>query len=127
MTVPTSQSPAGALKIKEMPTVDRPRERLRSLGAQALSTTELIATVLGSGGKGASALSCAQLVLEQAGGSLGRLGSMPLAALTRVRGVGRARATAVHAALELGRRMAGEAREAAFLAREALESKSTPP
>ena len=48
MTVPTSQSPAGALKIKEMPTVDRPRERLRSLGAQALSTTELIATVLGS-------------------------------------------------------------------------------
>ncbi len=112
MTVPTSQPPAAALKIKEMPNVDRPRERLRSLGAQALSTTELIATVLGSGGKGASVLACAQLVLDQAGGSLGRLGSMPLAALTRVRGVGRARATAVHAALELGLRMAGEARQA---------------
>jgi len=85
---------------------------LRSLGAQALSTTELIATILGSGGTGASALQCAQAVLESAGGSLGRLAAMPLAALTRVNGVGQARATAVHAALELGRRLALEAREA---------------
>jgi len=112
VTMPTSQVPAASLKIKEMPSWERPRERLRSLGAQALSTTELIATVLGSGGKGSSALSCAQFMLEQAGGSLGRLGSLPLASLTRIRGVGRARATAVHAALELGRRMAGEARDA---------------
>jgi len=112
VTVPTSQPTVAALKIKEMPSVERPRERLRSLGAHALSTTELIATVLGSGGKGVSSLACAQLVLGQAGGSLGRLGALPLATLTRVRGVGRARATAIHAALELGRRMAGEAREA---------------
>jgi len=85
---------------------------MRSLGAQALSTTELIATILGSGGTGASALQCAQAVLEASGGSLGRLAAMPLAALTRVNGVGQARATAVHAALELGRRLALEAREA---------------
>ena len=65
MTIPTSQVLVASLKIKEMPSRERPRERLRSLGAQALSTTELIATVLGSGGKGSSALSCAQLVLEQ--------------------------------------------------------------
>lgn len=112
MTVPTGLLPAAALKIKEMPSMDRPRERLRRLGAQALSTTELVATLLGSGGKGSSALECAQLLLAQAGGSLGRLGSMPVASLTRVRGVGSARATAVHAALELGRRMAGETRDA---------------
>lgn len=85
---------------------------MRSLGAQALSTTELIATILGSGGTGGSALQCAQSVLEASGGSLGRLAAMPLAALTRVNGVGQARATAVHAALELGRRLALEAREA---------------
>ena len=48
-------------------------------------------------------------VLEQSGGSLGRLAGMPMAALTRVRGVGRARATAIHAALELGRRLQAEA------------------
>jgi DNA repair protein RadC len=85
---------------------------MRSLGAQALSTSELLATILGSGGTGGSALHCAQLVLEYAGGSLGRLAASPLASLTRLHGVGQARATAVHAALELGRRLALEAREA---------------
>jgi DNA repair protein RadC len=98
--------------IREMPHTERPRERMRSVGAQALSTTELIATILGSGGTGGSAIACARLILDLGDGSLGRLAGMPLAALTRVRGVGSARATAVHAALELGRRMAGEAREA---------------
>jgi DNA repair protein RadC len=108
----TSQSAQPGLKIKELPSSERPRERMRSLGAQALSTTELLATLLGSGNRGASALGLAQLVFERCGGSLGRLAGMPLAALMRVRGVGEARATAVQAALELGRRMAGEAREA---------------
>jgi DNA repair protein RadC len=98
--------------IREMPHTERPRERMRAVGAQALSTTELIATILGSGGTGGSAIACATLILDLGDGSLGRLAGMPLAALTRVRGVGSARATAVHAALELGRRMAGEAREA---------------
>jgi DNA repair protein RadC len=112
MSVSTSQPSGARLKIKEMPATERPRERMRLLGAQALSTTELLATLLGSGNQGASALTCAQVIFEQSGGSLGRMASMPLATLTRVRGVGRARAAAVHAALELGRRMAGEAREA---------------
>ena len=100
------------LRIRELPQTERPRERMRAVGAQALSTTELIATIIGSGGSGGSAIVCARLILDLGDGSLGRLAGMPLAALTRVRGVGTARATAVHAALELGRRMAGEAREA---------------
>lgn len=108
----TSQSSRPALTIRELPHTERPRERMRSLGAQALSTTELIATIFGTGGTGGSALQCAQAVLESAGGSLGRLAATPLAALTRVNGIGQARATAVHAALELGRRLALEAREA---------------
>ncbi len=112
MSIPTSPSGRPALTIREMPHSERPRERLRSLGAQALSTTELIATILGSGGTRGSAIQCAQLVLAHAGGSLGRLATMPLAALTRVQGVGQARATAVHAALELGRRLSLEARDA---------------
>jgi DNA repair protein RadC len=81
------------------------------LGAQALSSTELLATVLGAGGRGGSALQCAQRVLDQSGGSLGRLAAMPLAGLARVHGIGPARATAVQAALELGRRLLLEARE----------------
>ncbi len=108
----TSQSPQRALTIREMPHTERPRERLRALGAQALSTTELVAVIIGSGGTGTSALLCAQTVLESVGGSLGRLAAMPVASLTSIRGVGDARATAIHAALELGRRLSSEARDA---------------
>ncbi len=111
MTCVTSQSAQPRRKIKELPHTERPRERLRALGAQALSTPELLATLFGSGSRDHSALVCAQLVYERCGGSLGRLATMPLGSLTQVPGVGGARATAVQAALELGRRMAGEARE----------------
>ena len=112
MITPTSQPSRSTLTIRELPHTERPRERLRSLGAQALSTSELIATILGTGGTGGSALQCAHAVLHHAGGSLGRLAATPIASLTRVHGVGQARAAAVHAALELGRRLALEAREA---------------
>lgn len=112
MSVSRSRPPDAPLSIRELPHTERPRERLRSLGAQALNTTELIAIIFGTGGAGRSALGCARYVLDLSGGSLGRLATMPLAALTKVRGVGTARASAVHAALELGRRMALEARDA---------------
>ncbi len=112
MTFATSQQDQPRRTIKELPHTERPRERLRALGAHALSTPELLATLLGTGSQGHSALACAHLVYERCGGSLGRLASMPVASLTRVPGVGQARASAVQAALELGRRMAGEAREA---------------
>lgn len=112
MTVPVSRPAVSGRSIRELPSTERPRERMRALGAGALSTTELVAVLLGSGASGQSALHCAQAVLESTAGSLGRLAGTPLAALTRVRGVGGARAAAVHAALELGRRMAAEAREA---------------
>ncbi len=111
---PPAAGPGGArpLSIRELPVVERPRERLRSLGAQALSTSELVALLLGTGGAAGSALECARLVLASADGSLGRLAAAPVAALMRVPGVGFARAVAVHAALELGRRMTSEMREA---------------
>ncbi len=99
------------LSIRELPSVERPRERLRSLGPQALSTTELIALLIGSGGASGSALECAHAVMASAGGSLLRLAVSPLGALTHVPGVGAARAVALHAALELGRRMTLETRE----------------
>ena len=100
------------LSIRELPRGERPRERLRELGAQALSTAELVAIVLGSGaGRGRSALSVGHEVLAASGGSLRRLAAQPVAALTALAGVGTARAVAVHAALELGRRLAGEGRD----------------
>jgi DNA repair protein RadC len=50
-------------------------------------------------------------VLASAGGSLRRVAAEPVAALTALRGVGEARAVLIHAALELGRRLAGETRD----------------
>jgi DNA repair protein RadC len=94
-----------------MPRSERPRERLKDLGASSLSAAELLAIVVGSGGAGASALALGQEILGQAQGSLRRIAAQPVAALTSVQGVGTARAVAIHAALELGRRMAAEARE----------------
>lgn len=95
--------------VLDLPPSDRPRERLRALGSHALTTSELLALLLGTGVGGRSAVSAAEAVLHRAGGSLRRLGQLPVATLTGVPGLGEVRALAVHAALELGRRMAVEA------------------
>src|ERR1051325_10991316 len=99
------------LTIREFPRSDRPRERLIDLGAQALSTAELLALLMGTGSKERSALHVGQGILSSAGGSLRRIARDPVAALVSVPGVGMARAVSVHAALELGRRLAGEERQ----------------
>ena len=97
--------------IMELPSTERPRERLKSHGARALSSSELLAILLGTGSEKHSALKLGHEVLALAHGSLRRLSAQPVAALTTIEGVGNARAVAIHAALELGRRMAAEERE----------------
>src|SRR3954469_24296928 len=94
------QDPARALTIREMPRSDRPRERLIDLGASALSSAELLALLLGSGGSGRSALQLGQSVLAEAGGALRWIARQPVAALTTISGVGMARAVTIHASLE---------------------------
>lgn len=106
-----SQAGGKTLSIRELPRSERPRERLKALGAQALGAAELLALVLGGGHGGRSAIGVGQEMLAEAGGSLRRIAARPVAALTALAGVGTARAVAIHAALELGRRMAAEARE----------------
>ena len=103
-------SPA-ILLIRELPPSERPRERLVSLGAGALSSAELLAVLLGSGTASGSALQVGHALLASAGGSLRRIAMQPVASLTTTAGVGPARAVTVHAALELGRRLAAEVRE----------------
>lgn len=95
-------------RIKEWPIPERPRERLRDVGASALSVRELIAILIGSGTRGRSAVAVAGELLASAGGSLRRLSAASPAELARIRGVGVAVAARVAAALELGRRLARE-------------------
>ena len=94
-----------------MPLGDRPRERLRRLGPEALSSPELLALLLGTGGAGRSSLEVAHEILQRADGSWRRLALQPVAQLAQVSGVGVARATAIVAAIELGRRLATEGRD----------------
>lgn len=100
-----------ALSIRELPAGERPRERLAQHGASKLSAIELLAIVLGTGSGRQSAIALAHEVFGQSGGSLRRIASEPVATLTTVPGIGRARAVVIHAALELGRRMATETRQ----------------
>jgi DNA repair protein RadC len=82
---------------------DRPREKLQRLGASALGDNELVAIVLGHGQPRASALDLANAVLVAVDGVEGLSRARP-DDLTRIAGIGPARAAQVLAAVELGRR-----------------------
>ena len=82
---------------------DRPREKLTRRGANALGDNELVAIVLGEGRPRASALDLANSVLAAVGGVAG-LARAASDDLTRIGGIGPARAAQILAAVELGRR-----------------------
>ncbi|HSY40384.1 MAG TPA: UPF0758 domain-containing protein, partial [Polyangia bacterium] len=81
----------------------RPRERLAARGAEQLTDGELLAVVLGTGRRGASALEVAAAVLRGVEGPAGLLRASPIE-LAGFAGIGPVRATLIAAALELGRR-----------------------
>lgn len=102
--------PRVARLMRHVPAEDRPRERLARLGTAALSNRELVAILLGTGARGASALEVAEGLLDS---GLRGLAGRSLPDLTGERGLGRAKAARVLAALELGARLASEGRQAA--------------
>jgi DNA repair protein RadC len=89
--------------MKDLSPHDRPREKLRQHGASALGDNELVALVIAHGGTYGSALSVANAVLAVHGGLRG-LGRCRCDELSRVPGIGPARAAQIVAAVELGRR-----------------------
>lgn len=88
--------------LRELPPVDRPREKLLARGPEALSDTELLALVLGNGTRGQDVLSVATGLLRTHG--LRALPQVPLAELRQARGLGRAKACQLVAGFELARR-----------------------
>ncbi|MBP6390704.1 MAG: DNA repair protein RadC [Flavobacteriales bacterium] len=101
------QPPTGAsgnLTIPEWASDDRPRERLMRQGPGALSDAELLAILIRTGTVRASALDLAKQALHLAGNDLGQLGRLTVTQFTQVKGLGEAKAIAIVAALELGRR-----------------------
>lgn len=95
--------------IKDLPDEERPRERLAHLGAEALRTAELIAILLRTGTKGASAIHIAEQLLNRFP-SLDGLARASLSELAKTKGIGRDKAIALKSAFTLAQRMAREFR-----------------
>ncbi|MCX6233409.1 MAG: DNA repair protein RadC [Bacteroidetes bacterium] len=83
---------------------DRPREKMLLKGKHNLSDAELIAILIGSGTRHASAVDLAKNILQRAHNNLIELAKLTVTDLTRVQGIGSAKAITIMAALELGRR-----------------------
>jgi DNA repair protein RadC len=92
------------LGIKDWAKDDRPREKLLTKGKGALSDAELLAIVMGSGSYKQTAVELAKEMLFQTGNDLSLLSKKSWEELKRFRGVGQAKAAALVAAFELGRR-----------------------
>ena len=92
------------LTIKEWSADDRPREKMLAKGISALSDAELLAILIATGTKSQSALDLARAVLSSADNNLHLLGKRTITDLTKIGGIGEAKAVTIMAALELGRR-----------------------
>jgi DNA repair protein RadC len=91
--------------IKELPTSDRPRERMLEGGSEYLSNPELIAILIGGGYQDVSALELANQILAKLEGLRG-LKDLTIRDLMQFKGIGLAKATSLRAAIELGMRLA---------------------
>jgi DNA repair protein RadC len=95
--------PTGS-SMHEMPSAERPRERLLQRGPEALRTAELLAILLRTGTAERPVLELAEFLLQHFG-SLEALSRAPIGELTKIKGMGQAKAVEIRAAFALGARM----------------------
>lgn len=99
------------LTINNWAEEDRPREKMASLGAEALSNAELLAILIGSGSTKESAVDLMKRVLADSKNNLNTLGKMSIHELCQYNGIGEAKAITILAACELGKRRQMESPE----------------
>ncbi len=90
--------------IKDFPKQERPRERFKKFGPSSLSNQELLAIILRTGTKQESVLQLSQRLLSEFDG-LCMLKEATLEELTKIKGIGEAKAIQLLASIELGRRI----------------------
>lgn len=93
------------LSIKELPSDERPRERLVKYGAEALSNAELLAIILRVGTQEYSAIGLAEHMLGRLNGIRG-IASASVEELSSIKGLGTAKSAQIKAMVELGKRLA---------------------
>ena len=97
------------LKLKDWAAEDRPVEKMIMNGSGALSNAELLACMIGTGSADLDALEVAKLILSKAENNLNELGKLSIDVLLSFPSVGKQKATAIVAAIELGKRRRSEA------------------
>ncbi len=93
--------------IREMPSSERPRERLARRGAGSLKTAELLAILFRTGTRSLNAVELAETILSKFG-SLRSMARADLKELQSHDGIGFAKSVEIQAAFELGQRLAAE-------------------
>jgi DNA repair protein RadC len=90
--------------IKSWAEEDRPREKMLSKGKEALSNSELLAILIGSGNSKESAVDLSRRILSDKNDNLIEMSKLNINELMKYNGIGEAKAVSIMAALELGRR-----------------------
>jgi DNA repair protein RadC len=90
--------------IKNLAPDDMPREKLLALGSKSLSNAELLGILIGSGNRELNAVDLCRKILQDYNNDLELIARLSVADLTKYKGIGEAKAIAIVAALEIGRR-----------------------
>jgi len=93
------------MRIKDIPKIERPREKLLEYGAESLTDTELLAILLRTGTKGKSAIEMAEEILRSASDTFKGLAGKDIDEITKIPGVKNAKVITMAAALEIARRI----------------------
>lgn len=101
------------MKLKEVPKVDRPREKLEKYGVGKLSNSELLAILLRTGGKGKNVMEVAEGLLKKFSGV--GLSEATVEELMKTFALGRAKGSEIVACFELGRRLLKDKKHALLL------------
>lgn len=91
--------------IRDLPVSERPRERFVRLGPEALSTPELLALILTSGGKGKSVMAISQELLVNFGNLKNLADASIEEIIKKTKGIGEAKAIQLKAVFELAKRL----------------------
>jgi DNA repair protein RadC len=89
--------------VHDLPKPERPRERLKNFGPEALSAQELLALVIGRGIPKKSVMNIAQELLTEFG-SVKAISQATIEELSKIKGIGFAKAAQIKACFELGKR-----------------------
>jgi len=89
--------------VHDLPKPERPRERLKQFGPEALSAQELLALIIGRGVSKKSVMTIAQELLIKFG-NIKAISEATLEELSQIKGIGFAKAAQIKACFELGKR-----------------------